>query len=136
MNRSTLALALAALLSTTACSYNMAVRQGGDRTYPNTSLKATTLSAVQAITEANLAVESSTTPVPGVVVISARGTELRMFQIAAPTLNLTLSEVVASHVRVEASAMLSGQSADLGLTAEMVGKVFRSMDAKLAAGQP
>jgi hypothetical protein len=133
MKKLVTSLMIAASLFTPACAYNLAVKKGGDRVYANTSLKSTAAFAMQAINESNLAVQSSTNPVNGMVVITARGTENTLLQIKAPQLTLTLTEVDPTKVRVEAMAILPGQSADFGLTDSMVGSVFTSLDGKLAA---
>jgi hypothetical protein len=127
---------LGASLLTSACAYNLAVKTASDRIYLNTNLKAASLSAVQAITESNLTVQSSTNPVSGMVVITARGTENHLLHIGAPTLTLTLAEVDPTQIRVAATALMPGQTDDFGLTQHMVASVFKGMDAKLeVAGQ-
>lgn len=130
MKKLAMALLLGAATLTSACSHNLAVRKDSGRVYLHTSLKAVTLSAVQAINASNLAVQSTHTPVAGMVVIAARGTENTLLRIEAPRLTLTLSEVDATRVRVEATALLPGQSSDFGLTAGMVEDVLAAMDAK------
>lgn len=124
---------LGAAMLTSACAHNMAVKQGGDRVYLHTNLKSVTLTAVQAINASNLGVRSTTNPVSGMVVITAKGTENKALQISAPTLTLTLSEVDPTRIRVEAMAILPGQSTDFGMTESMITNVFKAMDAKLDA---
>lgn len=131
MNKLVMTALLGASLLATACTYNLAVKKGGDRLYPNTSLKTAAAFAVQAINESNLAVQSSTNPVDGMVVITARGTENTLLRIEAPRLTVTLTEVEPTKVRVEAMAILPGQSSDFGLTDSMIGSVFTSLDGKL-----
>ena len=123
-------LLLGASMMLSACAHNLAVKQDSDRVYLNTNLKAVALSAVQAINASNLAVQSTHNPVTGMVVISARGTENTLLHIEAPKLTLTLSEVDPTRIRVEATAILPGQSADFGLTGSMIDGVLKSMDAK------
>ena len=136
MKKTVMAILLGASMMASGCAHNLAVKKGSDRVYVNTNLKSVTISAVQAINESNLAVWSTNNPVTGMVVISSKGTENLLLQIAAPTLTLTLTEVDPTHIRVEAAAILPGQSADFGLTENMVNDVFKSMDSKLdAAGQ-
>lgn len=130
MKKLGMAMVLGASLVLSACAHNLAVKKDSDRVYLNTNLKAVTLSAVQAINASNLAVQSTHNPVGGMVVISARGTENTLLRIEAPKLTLTLSEVDPTHIRVEATAILPGQSADFGLTGSMIDDVLRSMDAK------
>lgn len=136
MTQLPLVLALGAALLASACTHNLAVRQASDRVYADTSLKAAAGSAVQAIHEANLAVQSSDKPVDGMVVITARGTENALLRIEAPRLTLTLTEVAPSRVRVEATAILPGQSADFGMTDGMIRGVFRALDARLTPVVP
>ncbi len=130
MKKLGIAILLGAATMLSACAHNLAVKKDSDRIYLNTDLKAVTLSAVQAINASNLAVQSTHNPVSGMVVIAARGTENTLMRIEAPKLTLTLSEVDPSRIRVEATAILPGQSADFGLTGGMIDDVLRSMDAK------
>lgn len=136
MKKTPMAILLAATLLASGCARNIAIKKDSDRVYLNTNLKSVAISAVQAINASNMAVGSTNTPVNGMVVISAKGTANLLLQIEAPSLTLTLTEVDPTHIRVEATALLPGQSADFGLTENMVNDVFKSMDATLnAAGQ-
>lgn len=136
MKKTAIALLFGAALLASGCTHNMAVQQASDRIYLHTDLKSVTLTAVQAINASRLAVQTTNNPVTGMVVISARGTEYRALQIAAPTLTLTLTEIDPNRIRVDASAILPGQSSDFGLTESMITNVFKAMDAKLeAAGE-
>lgn len=130
MKKLGMALLLGASLLLSACAHNLAVKRDSDRVYLNTNLKAVALSAVQAIHASNLAVQSTHNPVNGMVVIAARGTENTLLRIEAPRLTLTLSEVDPTRIRVEATAILPGQSSDFGLTDSMVDGVLKAMDAK------
>lgn len=137
MKKLAMAMLLGASTMLAACTHNLAVKTDSDRVYLNTNLKAVTLSAMQAINASNLAVVSTQTPVAGMVVIAARGTENALLHIEAPKLTLTLSEVEPSRIRVEATAILPGQTADFGLTSTMIDGVLKSIDAKHdVAGQP
>ena len=136
MNKFAMAMLLGAAMAASACTHFLAVKQSSDRTYVHTNMKAVAVTAVQAINASNLAVQSSHTPVSGMVVISAKGAKNPLLQIEAPTLTLTLSELDRTRIHVEAAALLPGQSADFGLTETMVTNVFKAMDARLeAAGQ-
>lgn len=130
MKKLAMVLMLGASMMLSACAHNLAVKRDSDRVYLHTSLKSVALSAVQAINASNLAVQSTHNPVTGMVVISARGTENVVMRIVAPTLTLTLSEMDPTRIRVEATAILPGQSSDFGLTDSMINSVLKAMDAK------
>jgi hypothetical protein len=136
MKNTIMPLMLAASMLASACTYNIAVEKSSNRVYRDTDLKTVVTAAIGAINRSHLSVQTTNTPVAGLVVIAAKGTENRLFQIDAPRLTLTLAEVHPSRIRVDASAILPGQTSDFGLTDHMITSVFKAMDAQLdTAGQ-